>query len=74
MTVPAAAFDSRVAPVPNRKVSSVGDTPLDLQAGVNAGAGWVIGALSGAHGLYCLVPAAPRRFPAPLPSGFRDSA
>ena len=32
-------------------VAVVGDTPLDLQAGTNAGAGWVIGVLSGAHGL-----------------------
>ena len=34
-----------------RRVAVVGDTPLDLQAGMNAGAGWVIGVLSGAHGL-----------------------
>jgi phosphoglycolate phosphatase-like HAD superfamily hydrolase len=27
----------------------IGDTALDLQAGTNAGAGWVIGVLSGAH-------------------------
>ncbi|MBS0337442.1 MAG: phosphonatase-like hydrolase [Proteobacteria bacterium] len=33
-----------------RRVISVGDTVLDLQAGNNAGAGWVIGVLSGAHG------------------------
>jgi phosphonatase-like hydrolase len=32
------------------RVMSVGDTVLDLQAGNNAGAGWVIGVLSGAHG------------------------
>ena len=32
----------------------VGDTPLDLQAGTNAGAGWVIGVLSGAHGIQTL--------------------
>jgi phosphonatase-like hydrolase len=31
------------------RVVSVGDTVLDLQAGNNAGAGWVIGVLSGAH-------------------------
>ena len=35
-------------------VAVVGDTPLDLQAGANAGAGWVIGVLSGAHGLNTL--------------------
>src|SRR6185436_4637100 len=33
-----------------RRVMAVGDTVLDLQAGTNAGAGWVIGVLSGAHG------------------------
>jgi phosphonatase-like hydrolase len=32
-----------------RRVVCVGDTVLDLQAGNNAGAGWVIGVLSGAH-------------------------
>jgi phosphonatase-like hydrolase len=32
-------------------VAAVGDTPLDLQAGTNARAGWVIGVLSGAHGV-----------------------
>jgi phosphonatase-like hydrolase len=31
------------------RVAVVGDTPLDLQAGMNARAGWVIGVLSGAH-------------------------
>jgi phosphoglycolate phosphatase-like HAD superfamily hydrolase len=35
-------------------VAVVGDTPLDLQAGTNAGAGWVIGVLSGAHGIETL--------------------
>jgi phosphonatase-like hydrolase len=35
-------------------VAVAGDTPLDLQAGTNAGAGWVIGVLSGAHGLETL--------------------
>lgn len=30
-------------------VVTVGDTPLDLQAGTNAGAGGVVGVLSGAH-------------------------
>lgn len=34
-----------------RHVAVVGDTPLDLQAAVNSGAGWAIGVLSGAHGL-----------------------
>jgi len=32
-----------------RQVAVIGDTPLDLQAGMNAQAGWVIGVLSGAH-------------------------
>ncbi|MGA7671910.1 MAG: HAD hydrolase-like protein [Nitrolancea sp.] len=32
-----------------RQVAVVGDTPLDLQSGMNAQAGWVIGVLSGAH-------------------------
>ena len=36
------------------RVAVVGDTPLDLQAGTNARAGWVIGVLSGAHGLETL--------------------
>jgi phosphonatase-like hydrolase len=31
------------------RVMAVGDTVLDLQAGRNAGAGWVVGVLSGAH-------------------------
>jgi phosphoglycolate phosphatase-like HAD superfamily hydrolase len=31
-------------------VANVGDTALDLQAGSNAGTGWNIGVLSGAHG------------------------
>lgn len=35
-------------------VAVVGDTPLDLQAGTNARAGWVIGVLSGAHRLETL--------------------
>ena len=35
-------------------VAVVGDTPLDLQAGMNARAGWVIGVLSGAHGIETL--------------------
>ncbi len=37
-----------------RQVAVIGDTPLDLQAGMNAGAGWVIGVLSGAHGIETL--------------------
>jgi phosphonatase-like hydrolase len=32
-----------------QSVANVGDTTLDLQAGSNAGAGWNIGVLSGAH-------------------------
>lgn len=36
------------------RVAVVGDTPLDLQAGTNAGAGWVIGVMSGAHGVETL--------------------
>jgi phosphonatase-like hydrolase len=36
------------------RVAVVGDTPLDLQAGANARAGWVIGVLSGAHGVETL--------------------
>ena len=31
------------------RVVTIGDTALDLRAGTNAGAGWVIGVLSGAH-------------------------
>ena len=34
---------------PVAQVAAIGDTALDLQAGTNAGAGWVIGVLSGAH-------------------------
>lgn len=37
-----------------RRVAAVGDTPVDLQAGTNAGAGWVIGVLSGASKLETL--------------------
>ena len=33
------------------RVAAVGDTSVDLKAGTNAGAGWVIGMLSGAHDL-----------------------
>jgi len=32
-----------------RRVCAVGDTALDLQAGSNAGVGWNVGVLSGAH-------------------------
>lgn len=32
-----------------RRVMNVGDTELDLRAGWNAGAGWNVGVLSGAH-------------------------
>jgi phosphonatase-like hydrolase len=31
------------------RVAAIGDTSLDLQAGINAGAGWVVGVLTGAH-------------------------
>lgn len=37
-----------------RQVAVIGDTPLDLAAGMNAGAGWVIGVLSGAHDIETL--------------------
>src|SRR3954454_2502743 len=47
-----AMMDTRVHDVAT--VAVVGDTPLDLQAGANARAGWVIGVLSGAHGLETL--------------------
>lgn len=33
------------------RVAAIGDTPLDLQAAANARAGWIVGVLSGAHGL-----------------------
>jgi phosphonatase-like hydrolase len=36
----------RIEPV--KRVAAIGDTILDLQAGTNAGAGWIIGVLSGA--------------------------
>jgi phosphonatase-like hydrolase len=36
------------------RVAAVGDTPLDLEAGNNARCGWVIGVLSGAHGIETL--------------------
>jgi phosphonatase-like hydrolase len=44
-----AMVDLRVQDV--ARVAVVGDTPLDLAAGSNARAGWVIGVLSGAHGV-----------------------
>jgi phosphoglycolate phosphatase-like HAD superfamily hydrolase len=31
------------------RVAVIGDTALDLEAGSNAGASWVVGVLSGAH-------------------------
>ncbi|HEX3722851.1 MAG TPA: HAD hydrolase-like protein [Nitrolancea sp.] len=37
-----------------RRVAVLGDTPLDLQSGTNAQAGWVIGVLSGAHSIETL--------------------
>jgi phosphonatase-like hydrolase len=36
------------------RVAVVGDTPLDLQAAGNARAGWIVGVLTGAHGLETL--------------------
>jgi phosphonatase-like hydrolase len=36
------------------RVAVVGDTPLDLQAASNARAGWIVGVLSGAHGIETL--------------------
>jgi phosphonatase-like hydrolase len=36
------------------RVCVVGDTPLDMQAASNARAGWIVGVLSGAHGLETL--------------------
>lgn len=39
----------RTAVADARRVMAVGDTVLDLRAGRNAGAGWVVGVLSGAH-------------------------
>jgi phosphonatase-like hydrolase len=36
------------------RVAVVGDTPLDLLAAHNARAGWIIGVLSGAHGIETL--------------------
>ncbi len=44
----------RTGTVDVRRVAAVGDTPVDLKAGTNAGAGWVIGVLSGAHRLETL--------------------
>lgn len=37
-----------------RRVAVVGDTPADLEAGRNAGVGWVVGVLSGVYGLETL--------------------
>ena len=37
-----------------RRVIAIGDTPLDLQAGCNAGCEGVIGVLSGSHGIETL--------------------
>jgi len=37
-----------------KQVLAIGDTPLDLQAGCNAGCGGVIGVLTGAHGIKSL--------------------
>jgi phosphonatase-like hydrolase len=38
------------------RVAVVGDTPLDLAAGANSGASWVVGVLSGAHGAETMGP------------------
>ena len=38
------------------RVAVVGDTPLDLAAGANSGARWVIGVMSGAHSVETLGP------------------
>ncbi|MFW6073977.1 MAG: HAD hydrolase-like protein [Chloroflexota bacterium] len=37
-----------------RRTIVTGDTPLDLQAGMNAGAGWVVGVLTGPHDIETL--------------------
>jgi phosphonatase-like hydrolase len=37
-----------------RRVMTVGDTPLDLQAGTRAGCGGVVGVLTGTHGIETL--------------------
>ncbi len=47
-----AMIDLRVHDV--GRVCVVGDTPLDLQAASNSRAGWIVGVLSGAHGLETL--------------------
>lgn len=44
----------RVGVADVRRIAVVGDTPLDLQAGTNSGAAWVVGVLTGAHGLETL--------------------
>lgn len=44
----------RTGVVDVRRVAVVGDTTHDLEAGTNAGAGWVIGVLTGAHSLDAL--------------------
>lgn len=44
----------RAAVMDARRVVAVGDTPLDLQAGTNAGCGGVVGVLSGAHAIETL--------------------
>ena len=40
----------RTGVVDATRIMAIGDTVLDVRAGRNAGAGWVIGVLSGAHG------------------------
>ncbi|HZQ36446.1 MAG TPA: HAD family hydrolase [Dehalococcoidia bacterium] len=44
----------RTGVVDVRRVLVVGDTPRDLEAGTNAGAGGVVGVLSGSHGVESL--------------------
>ncbi len=53
----------RTGTIDVRRVAAVGDTPLDLKAGSNAGAGWVIGVLSGAHRLQTLGATPPHPHP-----------
>ena len=45
---------SRLKALDVNRVIAIGDTPLDLQAGCNAGCGGVIGVLTGAHGIESL--------------------
>ncbi len=45
---------SRLNVLDVNRVIAIGDTPLDMQAGCNAGCGGVIGVLTGAHGIETL--------------------